>query len=148
MKALRIKDFKFDQDNSCRRFDRLVRHLDTIGVNMDEGCLMMIFASRCSDHRDLKTRRKHNLYTWNHSIIIMTSRLHADPCSSPKPPNLTRNVTKIFLLPQEGHTEDKCYNNHPELRPISKKSLKKDHTEAELPQTNANNEITFKYDAK
>jgi|NOAtaT_6_FD_contig_21_7752271_length_610_multi_3_in_0_out_0_2 hypothetical protein len=56
LKALKIKDFKSDLDEFHGKFDRVVRQVDTTGVNMDDGYLMWIFARGCSEHRDLKTR--------------------------------------------------------------------------------------------
>jgi len=57
--TLKSKDFKSDLDKFYGRFGSVVRYLEAIGVNMDDGYLMRILASGCSEHRDLKTRTEH-----------------------------------------------------------------------------------------
>ena len=53
------------------------------------------------------------------------------------------NFKKCSFCYKKGHSDDKCYKNHPALRPNSQKE-----TKANLPETNGNKEITFRYDAK
>jgi hypothetical protein len=56
LKNLKIKTFKYDLDKFYTRFDKTVRHLETLGVKMKDDYVLGVFANGFSGHRDLKSR--------------------------------------------------------------------------------------------
>jgi hypothetical protein len=59
---------------------------------MDDGYLMRIFASECSEHRHPKTRTE-----LVHLESFHNYQMHTHHCSSPRPSNLTRRLNDSKL---------------------------------------------------
>jgi len=56
VKSLKIRNLKFDLQKYYARFHKIVRLLETIGVDMDDNYVLRTFANGCIEHRNLRTR--------------------------------------------------------------------------------------------
>jgi hypothetical protein len=71
LKSLKLRNFKFDLEKYFARFDKTVRLLQTIGVDMDENYLLRIFGKGCIEHRDFRTRDELlHLVKWKNNELM------------------------------------------------------------------------------